>query len=60
MNFNPYINELRKKHSNLSIQIEDEQKRPSPDSLFLKGLKKKKLLIKEEIHKVFRSDKFEM
>lgn len=43
------IEELSHRHRRLDEQIEQEQKRPSSDSLTLKDLKRQKLKIKEEL-----------
>lgn len=40
---------LRKKHTVLSSQIEEELKRPYITDFYLKQLKKQKLLLKDEI-----------
>ncbi len=55
MNLTSHIDELRKKHANLSEAIESAQKAPSTDALNLSELKKKKLLIKEEINRLSTS-----
>jgi len=52
MNLGSHLNELRKKHETLSQKIEMEQKSPGVDDLVIAGLKKEKLLLKEEIERV--------
>ncbi len=43
------IEELSRKHRQLDEAIAEEQKRPAADITHLKGLKQKKLRIKEEL-----------
>jgi len=52
MTVSSHVIELKKKHSNLSKQLERSQKSPSIDSLDLKSLKQKKLRLKEEINRL--------
>ncbi|MHA1597136.1 MAG: DUF465 domain-containing protein [Alphaproteobacteria bacterium] len=40
---------LKEKHSALKNKIVDEEKRPHPDEVHLHELKKKKLIIKDEL-----------
>lgn len=47
-----HVIELKKKHSNLSEQLERSQRSPSIDSLDLKSLKQKKLRLKEKINRL--------
>jgi len=44
-----HLNELRKKHQNLSDMVEHEQRSPGADDLHVGALKKEKLRLKEEI-----------
>jgi len=44
-----HLNELRKKHENLSEMVEQEQRNPGSDDLHIIDLKKQKLRLKEEI-----------
>ena len=44
--------DLRKQHEDLSRMVETEQQNPAADQLALTELKKKKLLIKEQIHRL--------
>lgn len=57
MGLSSHIDELRKKHQQLSTMIEEEQRSPGADDLAISQLKRKKLRLKEEIerHVVARS-----
>lgn len=44
-----HLQELRRKHENLSEIVEKEQRQPGSDALRIAELKKQKLRIKEEI-----------
>ena len=44
-----HINELKRKHENLSQAVERAQRSPSIDALQIAALKKQKLKLKEEI-----------
>ena len=48
MNVSAHLQELRKKHQDLSIEVEAAQRRPAFDDLAITALKKQKLKIKEE------------
>ena len=52
MNVNPRITELQRKHISISQDIEIVQKYPAADHLQVAELKKKKLLLKEEISRL--------
>ena len=52
MNLSSHLQELRKKHQSLSEQVELAQRRPATDGLQIQDLKKKKLVIKEEIERL--------
>ncbi|MFT3972939.1 MAG: DUF465 domain-containing protein [Amaricoccus sp.] len=52
MAMSSHLSELRKKHQALSVEIEEEQKRPSSDDFAIKQLKLKKLHLKEEIERL--------
>ena len=52
MNMGSHISELKKKHDQLSSQVEKIQSRPSTDPLTVVSLKKQKLKIKEEIERL--------
>lgn len=44
-----HLQELRRKHENLSTMVEQEQRSPGSDALRIAELKKQKLKLKEEI-----------
>ena len=52
MSLSSHLTELRKKHRNLSDQIEAEQRTPASDDLSIKQMKLKKLHLKEEIERI--------
>ncbi len=45
----PHLVELRRKHTALSEEVEAAQRAPGTDTLTLAALKKRKLILKEEI-----------
>lgn len=47
---------LAARHANLEKAIQDEDRRPAPDVLTLTGLKRRKLRVKDEIHRRRRDD----
>lgn len=47
-----HLSELVEKHRVLDRQIEEELARPTADDLKIAELKKRKLLLKDEIHKL--------
>ena len=49
MNLHSRITELQRKHISLAQAVESAQKSPASDHLWVAELKKKKLLLKEEI-----------
>ena len=49
MSLSSHLQELRRKHQDLSRKVEEEQKRPGSDDLLVTALKKEKLRLKEEI-----------
>lgn len=49
MALSSHVEELRKKHQNLSDAVETAQRNPAADDLELAEMKKKKLQLKEEI-----------
>ncbi len=49
MSLGSHIQELRKKHQSLDIEVEEAQRNPGTDDLQIAKLKKQKLKIKEEI-----------
>ncbi|HGG64027.1 YdcH family protein [Profundibacter sp.] len=52
MTMSSHLNELRKKHQNLSEMVEQEQRNPGADDLYIVDLKKQKLRLKEEISRL--------
>ena len=46
------LEDLKKQHADLSRMVELEQQKPGADYLTLTELKKKKLKVKEEIHRL--------
>ena len=49
MSLSSHLQELKKKHQNLSTAVEEMQRSPGVDDLHVAALKKQKLRIKEEI-----------
>lgn len=49
MTVSAHLQELRRKHQNLSELVEQEQRSPGADALAIAELKKQKLKLKEEI-----------
>lgn len=52
MSLSSHLQELRKKHANLSDEVEQAQRSPSIDDLQITALKKQKLKLKEEIERL--------
>ena len=52
MSLSSHLNELRKKHENLSKKIEEEQRSPGSDALAITDMKRQKLHLKEEIERI--------
>ncbi|MEX5727861.1 hypothetical protein Ga0609869_001214 [Rhodovulum iodosum] len=52
MNLGSHLQELRRKHQNLSEQVEQAQRSPGIDDLQVAELKKRKLRLKEEIERL--------
>jgi hypothetical protein len=52
MSLSSHLQELKKKHQNLSESVETMQRSPATDDLEIAELKKKKLMLKEEINKL--------
>ena len=52
MSLNAHLQELRRKHQILSEQVEQAERAPSVDHLTIAELKKQKLRLKEEIHRL--------
>lgn len=49
MSLSSHLQELKKKHQNLSESVEELQRSPSTSDIEIARLKKKKLMLKEEI-----------
>lgn len=49
-----HLQELRRKHENLSDLVEKEQRSPAADALKVAELKKQKLKLKEEMNKLMQ------
>lgn len=54
MNMTSHLQELRRKHENLSERVEEAQRSPGVDALAIADLKKQKLRLKEEINRLSR------
>lgn len=52
MSLSSHLQELRKKHQNLSNDVEALQRNPATDDLEIAQLKKQKLHLKEEISRL--------
>ncbi len=52
MTMGSHLQELRKKHESLSERVETAQRSPAKDDLQVNDLKKQKLRLKEEIHRL--------
>lgn len=52
MTLSSHLQELRRKHQNLSEQVEAAQRSPGTDDLVVTDLKKQKLRLKEEIQRL--------
>ncbi|GAA6191743.1 DUF465 domain-containing protein [Phaeobacter gallaeciensis] len=52
MSLSSHLTELKRKHENLSSEVEQAQRSPSIDDLHLVNLKKQKLKLKEEIERL--------
>lgn len=49
------LNALRRQHQSLETQIEEEEKRPAPDAMHVRTLKKFKLRLRDEINRIERN-----
>lgn len=49
MSLSSHLQELKKKHAYLSDAVEDAQRKPGTDTIYLARMKKQKLRLKEEI-----------
>ena len=52
MSLSSHLQELRRKHHALSEQVEAAQRSPASDELAIAQMKKQKLRLKEEIHRL--------
>lgn len=52
MSLGSHVQELRRKHQSLSDAVEKAQRSPGYDDLAIAEMKKKKLLLKEEISRL--------
>jgi len=52
MNLNSHVQELRRKHENLSKRVQTAQNKPGRDTLEIGEMKKLKLKIKEQIQRL--------
>ena len=52
MSLSAHLEELRRKHQALSEQVDEAQKNPAHDAFALAEMKKQKLRLKEEIHRL--------
>ncbi len=52
MTISSHLSELQRKHAILSQQVEEAQRSPGADDLTIVELKKRKLLLKEEINRM--------
>ena len=52
MSLSSHLQELRKKHEHLSMEVEEAQRSPAIDDLQITALKKQKLKLKEEIERL--------
>lgn len=52
MTVQSHVAELRKKHQNLSDQVERAQRMPAADDLAIASMKKEKLRLKQEIERL--------
>ncbi|SFM75664.1 DUF465 domain-containing protein [Thioclava sp. BHET1] len=52
MSLGSHITELRRKHEALASQVEQAARRPGVDDLEIARMKKQKLRLKEQIHRL--------
>lgn len=52
MSVTSHVEELRRKHQNLSLAVEAAERSPSPDNLNITRMKKEKMRLKEEINRL--------
>ena len=56
MDVSSHLDQLRAKHEALKIRIREEERRPGSDHLDVVVLKRRKLQLKEEIHRLQRTN----
>ncbi|MFT6451145.1 MAG: hypothetical protein ACJA06_000626 [Halocynthiibacter sp.] len=49
MTLSSHLQELKKKHQSLSLQVDEAQRQPGMNSIQVATMKKKKMRLKEEI-----------
>jgi hypothetical protein len=52
MTLSSHLQELKRKHASLAEAVEEAQRAPGIDDLHIAELKKQKLRLKEEIHRL--------
>lgn len=52
MSLSSHLNELKKKHEHLSMEVEEAQRAPGTNDLDIAAMKKQKLKLKEEIERL--------
>ncbi|MDC0739074.1 DUF465 domain-containing protein [Cognatishimia sp. SS12] len=52
MSVSSHLEELKRKHENLSRKVEEEQRAPGSDDISIAEMKKMKLKIKEQIERL--------
>ncbi len=52
MDVSSHLQQLRKKHEALSVEVEEVQRQPGSNDLRISELKKQKLKLKEEIERL--------
>ncbi|MRU16015.1 DUF465 domain-containing protein [Roseovarius sp. A21] len=55
MSLSSHVEQLKKKHQDLSEQVEEAQRAPGTSDLEIADLKKQKLRVKEEIERLTES-----
>ena len=55
MSLSSHLQQLRKKHETLEVQVDEARRSPAVDDLTITSLKKQKLKIKEEIERLSAS-----
>lgn len=52
MKMDAHLSKLQERHASLEIEISEMMQHPSTDSLELREMKRRKLLLKEEIERI--------